>query len=616
MKKVQSPLAIQLFYSYCHKDGSFRDSMETSLATLKRDGLLENWSDRQILPGQSISKKVRTKMSQADILVFLFSPDFIESEECMKEWEFAKTLATGDKQVIRIPIILRTCAWKNILKNDDILALPTDGQPVTSYTDADAAWLEVYEGIKAVVSELRNTFTPKKEFLSRIQRSEFISQDHLRLQDLFVFLHLTSINIRAVEQSEQPAVLTNLEQFLSVKRSIVFGQEKTGKSALARYTYLSLVAEERAALLLDIEALNHASNERILSRAYEEQFQGDYTLWIKQNCKTLVIDNFSVNRYSLDFIDFAKDIFENIIITLDSDTFFTFLIDEPRLAEFRQLQIEQLTRHQQEKLIRKRLSLSESARYMSDGLIDRAEDHVNSVIISNKIVPRYPFFVLSILQTYEAFMPTNMSITSYGHCYYVLIVASLVRAGISRSDDSINACFNFAEHLAYDIYNHQERSAEEPYDFQAFLARYQQRFIIRNAIVNRLKHASFGIIGKDGMFRTDYMHYYFLGRFLASSRDDGQQIIRGMCEGSHREANYLTLLFTIHHTTDKSIIDEILLQTMYTLDSVEPATLNCEETKRFRNLVTALPKDILSSESVEEERARVRAVQLTRLTRW
>ena len=162
-------------------------------------------------------------------------------------------------------------------------------------------------------------------------------------------------------------MLTNLEQFLSTEAVNCIGQEKTGKSALARYTYLSLVAEDRAALLLDIDQpLNHASNERILSRAYQEQFQGDYSLWIKQNCKTLVIDNFSVNRYSLDFIDFAKDIFENIIITLDSDTFFTFLIDEPRLAEFRQLQIEQLTRHQQQKLIRKRLSLSESARYIHE----------------------------------------------------------------------------------------------------------------------------------------------------------------------------------------------------------------------------------------------------------
>ena len=609
MKKEQSPMAIQLFYSYCHKDGSYRESMETSLAALKRDGLLENWSDKQILPGQSISKKVRTKMKQADIFVFLFSPDFIASEECMKECEFAKTLATGDKQVIRIPIILRSCAWKDVLKDDDTMALPTDAKPVASFVNKDAAWLEVFEGIKTVVSDLRNTFTPKAEFLRKIDSTEFISQDHLKLQDLFVFLRLTSINLREVEQSEQHTILSNLDQLLSTKWSIVFGEEKTGKTALARFIYLSLIDMAKPALLLDLGTIASAPSEVMLSHAYQEQFHGDYSLWVKQHGKTLILDNFNTTRHSLNFIDFAKEKFDNIIVTVGSDTFYAYLIDESRLADFRQLKIEQLTRQQQEQLIRRRLTLSETIDARSDGLIDRAEDHVNSVIISDKIVPRFPFFVLSILQTYEAYMPSNMSVTSYGHCYYILIFSSLVRAGISRSDDAINACFNFAEHLAFDIYKHREGSDDKPYDFQAYVAKYRSRFIIKHSIINRLKHSVYGIISEDGMFRTDYMYYYFLGRFLAHNREVGQPIIRTMCEESHRKVNYLTLLFTIHHTTDNEIIDDILLQTMCSLDSVEPATLNPAETTRFSNILLAIPNDILSSKSVEEERAKERVAQ-------
>ena len=112
---------------------------------------------------------------------------------------------------------------------------------------------------------------------------------------------------------------------------------------------------------------------------------------------------------------------------------------------------------------------------VTDGYVDQVEDHVNSVIISDRIVPRYPFYVLSILQTYEVYMPGNMSITSYGHCYYVLIVASLIRTGISGADDDINACFNFAENLAFEIYKHRENS-EIPFDFPSFLKRYEERF--------------------------------------------------------------------------------------------------------------------------------------------
>ena len=606
---LQSTATVQLFYSYCHKDAQHRESMETSLAMLKRDGLLQQWSDQQILPGQGIASEVRAKMEQADIIVFLFSPDFIASEECMKEWNHARTLASRSKPLFRIPIIVRSCAWQDVLKGDDVKALPIDGKPVAGYVDADDAWNEVYEGIKSVVNALRRAFDPKPKFIKELERTDFLSQDHLKLQDLFVFLRLTAIDPKGLDQPQQDKAILDRDQLLSTKRALIFGQEKTGKTALARYTFLSLVEEGKPVLILDLASMHREPNNRMLREAYQEQFHGDYSLWVNQPCKTLILDNLNASRYTLDLVEFAKDIFDNIIITVASDAFYAYFIDETRLAEFRQLRIEQLTRQQQEQLIRRRLALSDTTGPPSDGLVDRAEGHVNSVIISDKVVPRFPFYVLSILQTYEAYMPTNMSITSYGHCYYVLIFASLVRAGISEADDAMNACFNFAEHLAYDIYQHGKRAGDNPYDFEAYTAQYRGRFIIRQSIISRLKDSRYGILGEDGMFKTDYMYYYFLGRFLAHNREIGEPIVRAMCEHSYREANYLSLLFTIHHTSDSLIIDDILLQTMCTLDSVEPAALSREETRRFNNIVAALPEDILSAESVGKVRTKERARQ-------
>ena len=65
-------------------------------------------------------------------------------------------------------------------------------------------------------------------------------------------------------------------------------------------------------------------------------------------------------------------------------------------------------------------------------------------------------------------------------------------------------------------------------------------------------------------------------------------------------------MFAIHHTTDKSIIEDLLLRTMDTLTSISPATLKPEETKRFGDVIAALPEDILSSESVQEARTKER----------
>ena len=192
------------------------------------------------------------------------------------------------------------------------------------------------------------------------------------------------------------------------------------------------------------------------------------------------------------FIEQAKENFTKIIATTTSDTFYSYFRDENRLADFRVLRIEPLTREKQEQLIRKRLEMLEDQQPLTDGRVDQEENAVNSVIISNKLIPRYPFYVLSILQTREAFMPNNLTVTSYGHCYHALIVARLIRAGISRKDEEVGACFNLAEHLAYETYIHRSQRNREQFDFSNFIVGYKKKFLISESTINRLKHSEYG----------------------------------------------------------------------------------------------------------------------------
>lgn len=186
------------------------------------------------------------------------------------------------------------------------------------------------------------------------------------------------------------------------------------------------------------------------------------------------------------------------------------------------MSIAPLTHVQQERLIRARSMLLNDTEPVTDALVDQIESRVNSIIISNKIVPRYPFFVLSILQTYEAFMPDNLSISSYGHCYHALILANLIKAGVSRSDDDINVCFNFAEQLAFRLYQHDKIKKEEyvEFDFDGFVKEYSSIYIMPESILNRLKHVQYGILTKKGRFKAIYMYYFFLGRFFSRDRSE------------------------------------------------------------------------------------------------
>ena len=605
MTSQQSVFPTNLFYSYCHKDIQHKSHMEEALTLLQRNKLLRSWSDQNILPGQPISQKVREEMDKADIMAFLLSPDFIASEECMKEWDYAKQL-TKEKLLFRIPIILKDCAWKDLLENDDIKALPTDGEPVTKFGDQATAWQEVYEGIKAVINELRSTFTPKPNFLKEMKATDFPSQQRTAIQDIFVFPLLSHPSLRKTNDQIRKGNIANQRQLLEKKFVLIHGEEMSGKTALGRHLFLSLVEDSTPVLHIDLRQVPKNFKEKILSDAYHDQFNGDYFLWKKQDNKTLILDNLSPDPHLIDFVVSVKDIFDRIVVTLSSDIFNSFFRDEKRLADFHEVKIEPLTHKKQEELIRKRLALTDRDEPITDGFVDQVEDRVNSIVISNKIVPRYPFYILSILQTYEKYMPDNLSITSHGHCYYVLILANLIKAGISRSDSDINACFNFAENLAFKIYQRTSLSNRKRLDFDEFIKEYNEKFTISNPILNRLRNRDYGIIVEDGHFRTAYMYYFFLGRFLSKNSKTHKTVIEKMCEESHLASNHLTLLFIIHHTEDNQIIDNILLGTMCTLDEVPTAQLDRDETKKFESLLGALPESILSNNSVEAEREKER----------
>ena len=599
---------LQLFYSYSHEDAKYRKDMKKALSLLKSRGFIADWSDQKILAGQNISQEIQSKMDDADIIVFLFSNDFIASTACMEEWEYAQTLASQGKMLFRIPIILRECAWLDALNEDDVKALPRDGNPISSYEDEDAAWLDVYEGIKGVVEHIRQTLNPREEYLKVMESTEFLSQHSIRLQDIYVFLNLVADDPNSDKQIYRTTI-RDQQDLLRIKRAIIHGPVKSGKSALARHLYLSLVAESAPVLLLDLDGVGGEPREIRLTEAFHEQFYGDYSTWIRHDQKTLIVDNMTAIPRHIQLLELAEQYFERIIVLVASDVFHSFFRDEIRLAKYRDMHIAPLTHIQQEKLIRTRAGLLTSGQPVQDGLVDRMEDRVNSIVISGNILPRYPFYILSILQTYEGFMPGNLNITSYGHCYHVLIVASLIRSGVSNKDDEINACFNFASRLAYALYMHEAMLPTKPFDFELFVAGYKQDFHIRTATLNRLWRGEFPILDELGQFKSKYMYYYFLGKYLADNEDDGREVLAKACDAVYVNANYLTILFTIHHSNAVQIIDDILDRTISTLGSFESATLEVEETKAFRDILTSIPDNILSNGSVEEARREQRALR-------
>ncbi len=601
-------MKIKLFYSYSHQDSEDQKYVEKSLVMLKRDNLVIEWSDRKILAGEKISQKIKEEMDETNIFLFLISNNFIGSDPCVEEWEYAKKLSKN-KNIFRIPIIMSICAWEDFLKNDDVKVLPNDGKPVSQHKDE--ACQQIYDGVRSVVNELKKTFKVKDDFLTKLNKAFFASECDVAISDIFVFPTVRYQPKLDESLSLEDTDIKSHENILEKQYVLIHGEELCGKTSLCKSLYMSLIKDNKGtAIFIDLDDINSQSpNKNLFEQAYEKQCEGDYHLWKEQENITVIFDNLSASKNSISHVKLAMEHFYRVIVSTSSNKFKSYFKDEERLSKFSVIEIRDLSHVQQEKLIKKHLELSDPQGTELYTKIDAIENSINSIIISKNLLPRYPFYILSILQTYEAFMPKDMAMnmTSNGHCYYALILANLIKSGVDQTDDHINFCFNFSEYLAFAQY--QKKNKKEKFNFKEFVEKYKAEYEIKDSIIHRLQHTQYGIILSDGEFKFKYIYFFFLGKFLATHSKEHKGIIENITEKSYNHSNNLILTFIIHHVNDEQIIDDILLHTMCLFDNVPPATLCKDETEIFHDIVNSIPKNVLHKSNVDKEREKQRKIK-------
>lgn len=151
---------MKAFISYSHKDAHYAEDLHKHLAMLKSEGAIEAWYDCKILPGDALDKSISDQLQKSELFLALVSPDFLASKYCI-EIELETALRRHEEGEIRlVPIILEPCDWLNsplkILK-----ALPTDGKPVSDFTNRNNAFLNIVTGLRRIISETTKDAAPK-----------------------------------------------------------------------------------------------------------------------------------------------------------------------------------------------------------------------------------------------------------------------------------------------------------------------------------------------------------------------------------------------------------------------------------------------------------------------
>ncbi len=77
-----SPDPISIFFSYAHEDEALRDELAKHLRGLERQGVIQSWHDRKILPGSDWLHEIEQQLNSAQIILLLLSADFMDSDFC------------------------------------------------------------------------------------------------------------------------------------------------------------------------------------------------------------------------------------------------------------------------------------------------------------------------------------------------------------------------------------------------------------------------------------------------------------------------------------------------------------------------------------------------------
>jgi hypothetical protein len=195
------PMAASIFISYSHADERTLERLHKHLAVLQREGHVAAWFDRAILPGADLGEEIMAQLDTADTFVALVSPDYLASNYCYEK-EFGHALERYERGELRIvPVIVEPCDWLSS-PLQKFMALPKDGKPISDWTNANTAYLDVVIGLRRLVtaaplgrgepvaearaasSDTRRRVRLKRDF-DVIEKAEFADKTFQVMRDYF-----------------------------------------------------------------------------------------------------------------------------------------------------------------------------------------------------------------------------------------------------------------------------------------------------------------------------------------------------------------------------------------------------------------------------------------------
>jgi len=607
----------KLFISYSHKDENLIEDFINHVAPLKNNDFLSEWYDRKIETGEEFQNDIDDNLENSDIICLMISSNFLASKACLEEKD--RALKLKERKGIRvIPIILSPCAWTTHKELSALLAIPTDGKAVTSFSDKNEGWLDAVNWLKEVCNSVNTikSLKLKDPFHKFLSSADILSKSHknkeiLNLEDIFVYPKLKCYDEQEVSHKYDSENFNS--ELLSYEKLIIAGENQAGKTTLCKVLFQVFRELNYVPIYLDDENKYLGNPYKKLEKAFLDQYNFETFDDIDIKRVVPIVDNFHMAKYQEKYIEQYESFRFQVLIV--DDIFGLNIKNQALIAEYSKFKIREFTSLERNELIRKWIEVKEDSQiqinpnHLQQSIDDKTEKIENSlgIIFGKGIMPSYPFFILSILAAQDTQKPLDSEITSQGHCYQALIYLFLRKEGVTN--EQIDIYTNFLTELSFWIFVKKNGANLDSNDFEEFKEFYESQYnlpIHLDKLVDKLSNVNickFDSFNQYG-FCYSYIYYFFVAKYLSEHESEQKDAIEKILSNLHKDENAYITVFIAHHKKSDYLLDELLLNAEILFEKYEPATLKTDELSFFDKHEDKIVKAILPSYQHDPEAER------------
>lgn len=610
----------KIFISYCHEDLEYLSDLKKYINPIIKKYNFEIWDDTKILSGQKLFEIIKHELNSFNLMICLISSDYLGSKACMEELDISLEKAkNSDVNHINIfPIIVRSCSWKHS-DIGNFKCQPKDGNPISKLlkeNHKDDVYTEIADSLAKTLDILKKNFELEKAEISNKTVSENLfceyinglgvkikhpKKDVLYMEDIYVYPDIKDIGNENVIQKPFYDVNDIIERY---RLMCFMGTEEIGKTSLCKKLSKNYMDRDQKVVLLTGQDIDTTDPKKLIKK-FIKKYKLNHLLDSYEN-SVLIIDNFSHikmnSRYIDDFLTNVSDFFSSIILMIDKNNIVDYQIKLSN-NNFSLLEILPFGHTKRNEFVQKWLLIGEENLdiALNNDVLYKL-DHITSQfesIMKKNIMDSKPIYLTTIIQLLDGLSnySDKFTLTSFGHCYQVLIMGMLNKADIDVRQDS-DGILNFLGYLSFEFYKKDIKEINNG-DFDNFCDNYSKNFNIPKNIKQKLLKS--GIIYRDLndiiRFSQNYLYYFCCAKYIADNFSNHSNEITLLCENIHNENKANILIFLVHHfRDDKILLNEVLTHSIYALEGHGSFYMSTEDNKKFINILGNTIKDIVWKE--------------------